>query len=187
MKWLIASDIHGSSACCRKLFQRFEEEKAQRILLLGDLLYHGARNALPEEYETISTTELLNQYKDVITCVRGNCDSEVDQMVLDFSIMQDFTALSEGGCLIMATHGHLYDEHSRLPLVDVDVLLTGQTHVPVCHDFGNFVAMNPGSVSIPKGGSVHSYMTLENGLYIWKDLEGEEYRRFEMRPRHGLV
>ena len=185
MKWLIASDLHGSSACCQKLFHRFEEEKAERILLLGDLLYHGARNALPQDYETITTAELLNEYKDVITCVRGNCDSEVDQMVLAFPIMQDFTALVESGCLIMATHGHLYDEHSRLPLIGVDVLLSGHTHVPVCHDFGNFVAMNPGSVSIPKGGSRHSYMTLENGLYIWKDLEGEAYKRFEMTPRHG--
>ena len=186
MKWLIASDIHGSSRCCEKLLSRFEAEKADRLLLLGDLLYHGARNALPEEYGTMNTAEQLNRYKDVIAAVRGNCDSEVDQAVLEFPILQDFTALVDRGCLIMATHGHLYDEHSRFPLQGVDVLLSGHTHVPVCHDFGNFVAMNPGSVSIPKGGSRHSYMTLENGLYRWMDLDGEEYRRFEMTPRHSF-
>lgn len=184
MKWLVASDIHGASGYMEILEKRFREEKADKMLLLGDLLYHGARNALPRDYETIRTAEILNSLKDVIVAVRGNCDSEVDQMVLEFPIMQDFTALVEGGCLVMATHGHLYDEHSRLPLQGVDVLLSGHTHLPCCHDFGNLVAMNPGSVSIPKGGSRHSYMVMEKGLYLWKDLNGETYQSFEMTSRH---
>ena len=185
MKWLIASDIHGSAVCCEKLLKRFEEEKADRLLLLGDLLYHGPRNALPEGYETMTVSGLLNAYKEKIICVRGNCDAEVDQAVLDFPITDDSTVLVSGGCLICATHGHIYDEHRRPPLRDLDVLLTGHTHVPALHDYGNFVYINPGSVSIPKGGSACSYMTLENGCFVWKTLDGTEYRRFQMTPRHG--
>ncbi|MBQ4424193.1 MAG: phosphodiesterase [Lachnospiraceae bacterium] len=185
MKWLIASDIHGSEACLEKLEKRMEEEKPDRILLLGDLLYHGARNALPDGYDTIGCTARLNHWKDRITAVRGNCDSEIDQTVLEFSIMSPSAVIFDSGLMIFATHGHLYDEHFLPPLGGVDVLLCGHTHVPACRDHGNFVYINPGSVSIPKSGSAHSYMTLENGTFIWKTLDGEEYRRFQPERRHG--
>ncbi len=184
MKWLIASDIHGSARHCGSLMERIQAEAPDRILLLGDLLYHGPRNALPEDYETMKVCEMLNRHRDKIIAVRGNCDAEVDQMVLEFLIMQDSAVIEEEGCLLFATHGHLYDEHRLPPVEQLDVLLNGHTHVPALHDYGHFVYMNPGSVSIPKGGSRHSYMTLEKGLYLWKDLKGEEYRRFEMTPRH---
>ena len=185
MKWLIASDIHGSAGCCRQLMKRFEEEKADKLLLLGDLLYHGPRNALPDDYETGQVIALLNAHKDIITAVRGNCDAEVDQMVLEFPIMADSQLLFEGDTVIFATHGHLYDEHRLPPVREMDVLLNGHTHVPALRDYQNYVYMNPGSVSLPKGGSSKSYMTMENGLYIWKTLEGEPYKRFVMEPRHG--
>ena len=178
MKWLIASDIHGSASCCRRLLERFEAERADKMLLLGDLLYHGPRNALPEGYETMDAAAMLNEYKDRILCVRGNCDAEVDQMVLEFPIINDSTAIYENGLLIFATHGHLYDEFCLPPLSGIDVLLCGHTHVPALHDHGSFVYMNPGSVSIPKGGSSHSYMTLEDGLFTWKTLDGASYRTF---------
>ncbi len=185
MKWLIASDIHGSADCCRKLLERFEEEKADRLLLLGDLLYHGPKNALPDGYETMEVSKQLNALKEKILCVRGNCDAEVDREVLAFSLEEISTVFVSGGSLICATHGHVYDEHRRPPIRDLDVLLTGHTHVPALHDYGNFVYINPGSVSIPKGGSSRSYMTLEKGLFVWKTLEGGEYRRFQLTPRHG--
>ena len=193
MKWLIASDIHGSAGCCRQLMQRFEDEKADKILLLGDLLYHGPRNALPEEYETGSVIALLNEKKDIITAVRGNCDAEVDQMVLEFPIMADSQTLFDGDLVIFATHGHMYDEYKLPPLKEMDVILCGHTHVPALRDHGRYIYMNPGSVSIPKGGSEKSYMTLENGIFTWKTLEGETYRRFDIRSRreeedeHGSV
>ena len=183
MKWLIASDIHGSERYLAMLRERKEEEAPDRILLLGDLLYHGPRNALPDGYDTMQCYDMLNEWRDIITAVRGNCDAEIDQMVLEFPIMSESALIVEGGLLIFATHGHIYDEHRLPPITAVDVLLCGHTHVPACRDYGNFVYMNPGSVSIPKGGSAHSYMTLENGLFIWKTLEGEEYRRFSLQPR----
>ena len=126
MKYLIASDIHGSSYYCEKLLEAFEREQADRLLLLGDLLYHGARNDLPAEYSTKKVFALLNGIKDRILAVRGNCDSEVDQMVLEFPIMADYLLLQEEGLTIFATHGHLYGPEN-LPAVsglDVDLYQT---------------------------------------------------------------
>lgn len=175
MKYMIASDIHGSAYFCEKLLARFAEEKADRLLLLGDLLYHGPRNDLPEGYAPKKVIELLNEHKDEIICVRGNCDAEVDQMVLDFPIMADYCIISEGKLLIMATHGHLFNLDNPPKLKKGDILLHGHTHVPENVETGSFRYLNPGSVSIPKEGSPHSYMLLENGSFTWKDLEGNEY------------
>ena len=185
MKYLIASDIHGGAECCRQLLKRCEEEKADLLVLLGDLLYHGPRNELPSDYATKSAYEQLNAYADRILCVRGNCDAEVDQMVLHFPVMNPFLVLRDGGLTIALTHGHLYNEHALPPVPDLDVILCGHTHRPTLEDHLNFVYMNPGSVTLPMGGSSKSYMTLENGLFIWKTLDGGEYRRFQMTSRHG--
>lgn len=183
MKLMIASDIHGSAECCRKLLERFDEEKAERLLLLGDLLYHGARNALPGGYDTLEAAELLNGYADSIMAVRGNCDSEVDQTVLDFPITSDYLYLPIDGKMIFATHGHVYGPHRLPPLSSCELLLCGHTHVPDYYPISSPGAgdtacfyCNPGSVSIPKGGSVRSYMIIEDGKLIWKTLEGEVYR-----------
>lgn len=178
MKWLIASDIHGDSACCKKLLAAFEKERCERILLLGDLLYHGPRNDLPGGYAPKSVTEQLNAYAGKITCVRGNCDTEVDQQVLDFPIMADYVWLESGEQMIFATHGHRYGCDLPLNLGRGDILLCGHTHVPVCEKRGNYVCCNPGSVSIPKGGSKRGYMTLENGVFIWKHLDGDTFMQF---------
>lgn len=176
MKLLIASDIHGSAFYCRQLMDRIAAEAPDRILLLGDLLYHGPRNALPEEYDCPQACEMLNTLKDIVLAVRGNCDSEVDQMVLDFPIMSDYALLEIDGVHIYATHGHLWNEQSLPAMQEGTVLLNGHTHVPACTDHGSYIYMNPGSVSIPKGGSRHSYMTLEGGLFQWKDLSGDVYQ-----------
>ncbi len=180
MKYMIASDIHGSAYYCEMLLKRFDKEKADRLLLLGDLLYHGPRNDLPKEYAPKRVIELLNAYQDVIICVRGNCEAEVDQMGLDFPVMAEYCMLSEGKTLIMATHGHVYNLDHPPKLQKGDVLLHGHTHVPANMATETFRYLNPGSIAIPKEGSKHSYMTFEDGTFVWKDLEGEEYMHYSL-------
>ncbi len=167
MKYVIASDIHGSAKYCRLLKERFLEENAEKLILLGDLLYHGARNALPPEYNTLETAGILNGLKAYIICVRGNCDSEVDQMVLEFPITADFAVIPLPERTLIATHGH------KTPAVlrDGDVLLNGHFHVPAFEKRENYTYVNCGSVSIPKENSKHSYLVLEDSALIWKDLE----------------
>lgn len=172
MKWMIASDIHGSEYYCRELCAAYDREKADRLLLLGDILYHGPRNDLPREYNPKKVIELLNARKQDIFCVRGNCDTEVDQMVLEFPILADYCVIAEEKQLIYATHGHMFHEDHLPPLHKGDILLHGHTHVPKCAEHEDYTYMNPGSVSIPKEGSWHGYMILENGHFLWKDLDG---------------
>ncbi len=186
MKYLIASDIHGSAYYCEKLLNRFKEEKADRLLLLGDLLYHGPRNDLPEGYAPKKVIELLNAYKDSIICVRGNCEAEVDQMVLDFPVMAESCMLSEGKALIMATHGHIYNLSNQPKLKKGDILLHGHTHVPANVETETFRYLNPGSVAIPKDGSVHSYMTFEKGSFTWKDMGGKAYQSWTLKSAATL-
>ena len=178
MKWMIASDLHGSLSACRKMLNRFDAEGAERLLLLGDLLYHGPRNDLPDEYDPKGVISLLNARKEDLLCVRGNCDAEVDQMVLEFPILADYAVLTAGERLIYATHGHIYNLKNLPPLAEGDILLHGHTHVPAWTEFGQGnVYLNPGSLSIPKENSPHSYMTLEDGVFRWKDVDtGEIYR-----------
>ena len=159
MKIMIASDIHGSAYYLEQLLNRYDEENPDKLLLLGDILYHGPRNDLPKGYAPKDVILLLNTHKEEILCVRGNCDTEVDQMVLDFPILADYCILYEKGHMIFATHGH---------------------HVPVSEEFDERIYLNPGSVSIPKNGSAHSYMMLEDGLFTWKDLDGNSYKTYRM-------
>lgn len=180
MKWLIASDIHGSRLFCERMLAAFDREKADRLLLLGDLLYHGPRNDLPENYDPKAVIGRLNTRKDKIFCVRGNCEAEVDQMVLCFPVMADYCLLETAGHVVFATHGHHYNLETPPALKPGDVLLHGHTHVPAKDNSLGFWYLNPGSVSLPKENSPHSYMTLEDGLFLWKDLEGREYDRLKI-------
>ena len=187
MKLMIASDIHGSAPCCRKMLEAYVREKADRLLLLGDILYHGPRNDLPEGYAPKEVIAMLNPVKKNLLCVRGNCDTEVDQMVLDFPVLADYCLLDltdgsgNAGAVMFATHGHRYNPHHLPPLSDGDILLNGHTHIPACEEIldmdGNrYQYLNPGSVSIPKEGSRRSYMIYEKGTFTWKNLEGEAYQ-----------
>ncbi len=176
MKLMIASDIHGSASCCRKMLEAFNREKAERLLLLGDLLYHGPRNDLPEDYDPKAVIAMLNGLRDKPLCVRGNCDTEVDQMVLAFPVMADYALIEADGRSIFATHGHLFNPMRLPPLKPGDILLCGHTHVPAWENHDGYRYFNPGSVSIPKEGSRRSYMMMENGVFIWKTLEGDEYQ-----------
>ena len=181
MKWMIASDLHGSAVYCRRMIEAFEREDADRLLLLGDLLYHGPRNDLPEGYAPKEVMPLLNGMKPKLLCVRGNCDAEVDQMVLDFPILADYAVLPVGQRLVYATHGHVHNLKNLPPLAPGDILLHGHTHIPAWTEFGEEnLYLNPGSLSIPKEGSAHSYMTLEGKTFHWKTLEGETYHELSL-------
>ena len=171
MKLIIASDIHGSAYYCRMLLEAFKKENADRLLLLGDILYHGPRNDLPREYAPKAVIAMLNPMKDRIFCVRGNCDTEVDQMVLEFPVLADYAVIALDNRLVYATHGHNYNEEKLPPLSDGDILLCGHTHVPKINKHEKYTYINTGSVSIPKENSPHSYVVYENGNFSWKDLE----------------
>lgn len=173
MKLMIASDIHGSAYYCEKLMERFKEEKPDKLLLLGDILYHGPRNDLPRDYNPKKVIAMLTEIRDYCLGVRGNCEAEVDQMVLGFPLMCDYALLYVNDITIYATHGHIYNQNNPLPLTK-GILLCGHTHVPACEEHENFVYINPGSVSIPKENTRNSYMILEGRTFQWKDIETKE-------------
>jgi putative phosphoesterase len=176
LKLMIASDIHGSAYYCRKLLEAFHRESADRLLILGDILYHGPRNDLPKDYAPKEVLAMLNEEKDHIFCVRGNCDTEVDQMVLSFPILADYCILTCGDRLVYATHGHNHNLQALPPLQQGDILLHGHTHIPAWESFGTRnLYLNPGSVSIPKSQSPNSYMTMEESTFYWKTLNGQVY------------
>ena len=183
MKLLFASDLHGDVSAVRELLGVFEREKADRLVLLGDLLYHGPRNDLPSAYDPKGVIALLNEKRDVILAVRGNCDTEVDQMVLDFPILADYAVLPlpDGG-LVYLTHGHRYNEETPPPMTAKDILMHGHTHVAgvtQCRD--GQPCLNPGSVSMPKGGTPPCYMVLEDRTFRIKCLkDGSEYRSLKI-------
>jgi len=174
VKILIASDIHGDIDSARAVIRAYENENAERLLLLGDILYHGPRNDLPSGYAPKEVISLLNENKDKILAVRGNCDTEVDQMVLSFPILADYAYITDGNIRIFATHGHKFGQDNPPPLSYGDILLTGHTHIPAFIPFGcGNVYINPGSCAIPKENSEKSYMIYENGEFTLKALTGE--------------
>ena len=175
MKYMIASDIHGSTYYFDQLMTALQREQPQGLILLGDLLYHGPRNSLPRNYDPKEVFERLNSIADQIICVRGNCDTEVDQMVLEFPIMADYALITLGDRTIYATHGHIWGEDKPPLIAHNHILLCGHTHIPACNHHDTFTYWNPGSVSIPKGGSANSYMTVDETTAQWKDLDGNVF------------
>ncbi len=171
MKLIIASDIHGSAWWCGKLAALIEEEKPDKLILLGDLLYHGPRNDLPKDYAPKKVIPMLSQYKDIILAVRGNCEAEVDQMVLPFPCMADCSQLYADGHLLYLTHGHHHSPDNLPPLPEGSIFLSGHTHVKLDEVRNGIRCLNPGSVSIPKDGS-HSCLIWVDGEIFTKILEG---------------
>ncbi|MFK3707815.1 hypothetical protein EDF73_101662 [Raoultella sp. BIGb0138] len=161
MKLMFASDIHGSLPATERVLQRFAQSGAQWLIILGDVLNHGPRNALPEGYAPAEVAVQLNRVAQRIIAVRGNCDSEVDQMLLDFPITAPWQQVLSQRCRLFLTHGHLYSPEKMPPLAAGDVLVYGHTHIPVAEKRGDVFLFNPGSVSIPKGGFAASYGLLE--------------------------
>lgn len=172
MKYMFASDIHGSAFYCRNMITAYKAEKAERLVLLGDILYHGPRNDLPKEYAPKEVINMLNLMKNEIYAVRGNCEAEVDQMVLQFPVMADYCILIVDGITLYATHGHVYHKDNPGPLVHGDVLIHGHTHIPAAEQAGDVTYLNPGSVALPKEGNVPSYGILENKIFKIKDFQG---------------
>ena len=178
MKLMIASDLHGSAYYTQALLRRMEDEKPAKLVLLGDILYHGPRNDLPRDYAPKGVIGILNGMKRRLLCVRGNCEAEVDQMVLEFPVMADYLALLLDGRMAFVTHGHLFNLDNPPPLCAGDLLIHGHTHVQAFTQFGedNWY-LNPGSLSIPKEDNAHSYMTYEDGRFTIKTVEGEPIRK----------
>ena len=176
MKIFVASDIHGSAYYCRKMLKAYEEEQAERMLLLGDILYHGPRNDLPREYAPKDVIAMLNDRKNEIYAVRGNCEAEVDQMVLQFPVLADYCLIPLVKKVIYATHGLVYNPEHLPPMKDGDILLHGHTHVLKAEKRDHFILLNPGSVSIPKEGNPPSYGILNQGRFEIKDFDGNRIR-----------
>lgn len=177
MKWMIASDLHGDAVCTAALLEQFKLSGSERLVLLGDLLYHGPRNDLPAGYAPKQVITLLNDVRDSLLCVQGNCDTEVDQMVLKFPILSDTACIFADGHTYIAAHGH----HDAPPMRAGDILLGGHTHVPVFEtrqtgDGTPYLHINPGSVSLPKENSPHSYVVIDGDRVTFHTLEGEIYR-----------
>lgn len=178
MKWFIASDIHGSAYYCELMLKRFEGEKAERLILLGDVLYHGPRNDLPRDYAPKKVISMLNPLAEKIICVKGNCESDVDGMVLDFPVDAECALLYAEGHTFYLTHGHkIRSDISKMNCI----LLNGHTHIPLCDSSDGYLHLNPGSVSIPKEASPHSVMTFDGKTFLWKNVEnGETYKSFTL-------
>ncbi|MBQ7991184.1 MAG: phosphodiesterase [Oscillospiraceae bacterium] len=172
MKLMFASDIHGSAAGCEAMLSRFEAEKPDKLILLGDLLYHGPRNDLPERYDPKAVIAMLNAAKQHLLCVRGNCDAEVDQMVLDFPVMADYMTMWTDSRMIFCTHGHLYDIESMPGINAGDVVISGHTHLYRAERKNGIFYINTGSVSLPKGGNPPTYVIYKDRVFEVYDLEG---------------
>ena len=179
MKWMVASDIHGSGRWCEKLTEAFRREEADRLLLLGDLLYHGPRNPLPEGYDPQKCAALLSQLKERTVSVRGNCEAAVDQMMLPFPVMADYLLLDLGSRLVFATHGDRWGEDNPPAMAKRGVLLCGHTHVSACTEHEDLLYLNPGSVTLPKDEGHRGYILLDAGGAVFKELNGAEYRRYK--------
>ena len=181
MRYFVASDIHGYPEYAKKILDAFEREKADRLVLLGDILYFGPRNPLGDTYDPKGVIALLNPYKDKLLCVRGNCDSDVDQMVLDFPIMADYAVLSLGKRLVYCTHGHVWNPSHLPPLCQGDILLTGHTHVVACEELpGGILYLNPGSPTYPKQDTHRGYLILTEEEVLFKDLDGKIMKEYKL-------
>ena len=185
MKLMFASDIHGSACYCKKMLEAYEQEGAERLILLGDILYHGPRNDLPKEYAPKEVIAMLNPLKDEIYAVRGNCEAEVDQMVLEFPVMADYCLILADGRAIYATHGHLYNEKHLPPLKKGDILIHGHTHIWKAEEREDYVLLNPGSVSIPKENNIPTYAIWQDGVFIIKGFHGEQVKTLDLRMRRN--
>lgn len=181
MRYMFASDIHGSAYYCRKTLEVFQASGAKRLILLGDILYHGPRNDLPQEYAPKEVIRMLNEVKDRLYAVRGNCDAEVDQMVLEFPILADYALLELNGKTIYATHGHVYNGDVRPPMQAGDILIHGHTHLPVAEAMGDKYLLNPGSASLPKGGNPNSYGMLDGDVFTIYDFDGHVVKEIALR------
>ena len=176
MKLMIASDLHGSAFYAGSCLPPWSASSRTSCCCWGIFYTTVPATTCPEGYAPKEVIAMLNPLRERLLCVRGNCDTEVDQMVLDFPILADYALLYAGSRTVFATHGHHYNTACPPPLAKGDILLHGHTHVPAWQEFGSGnLYLNPGSVAIPKENSAHSYMMLTDSGFAWKDLEGSIY------------
>ena len=180
MKLLIASDIHGSLTFCERLAERYREESCDKLILLGDILYHGPRNDLPEGYNPKGVIALLNGMSDEILTVRGNCEAEVDDMVLDFNVLAEYAILYHGKRMLFLTHGHRFNPQNLPKLKKGDILFNGHTHVSKIEEIGDILYVNPGSVSIPKENTPRGYIIVDDEKITHKTLDGDVVSEYSL-------
>lgn len=180
MKLFFMSDIHGSLKYAKLGIDVFIKENADYMVILGDVLYHGPRNPLPEEYNPKEVANLINKYKNKIIGVRGNCDADVDQMLLEYPCMMDYNVILADNKRVFITHGHIYNEKNRLNMAEGDVLIYGHTHIPVAKKENDIYVINPGSISYPKENNPHSYGILEDNIFYIKDICGNVIKSIEL-------
>ncbi|MEG1277265.1 MAG: phosphodiesterase [Cellulosilyticaceae bacterium] len=173
MKYMIISDIHGSELYTEQALKAFEEKSCDQLIILGDILYHGPRNPLPEGHNPQGVVALLNPYASKIIAARGNCEAEVDQMLLDFPCLSDYALIVDEGVRIFATHGHIYSEDNLPKLQNRDVFLYGHTHLWVTKEKDGILICNPGSISLPKENRPATYAIYENRHITIYTLEGK--------------
>ncbi len=181
MKYMILSDLHGSYAAFEKCARAFEAEKADYLVLLGDYLNHGPRNEIPAGYDPPRLAAALNELKTRIIAIRGNCDSEVDGMLLDFPHTADYGNLIALGRRVFLTHGHLWSPEKLPALQEGDIFVSGHTHIPILAEKNGVILVNPGSPSIPKGNSEAGYALICTECVALKSLAGAEIARFSFR------
>ena len=171
MKLFIASDIHGSAHFAELMLSEFDKSGADRLVLLGDILYHGPRNDLPADYSPKRVAEMLNKYADRIISVRGNCEAEVDSLMLDFTVTSDYGVIFDGIGSLYLSHGH-----RTVPKMPYgSFYITGHTHIPHDYTENGVRYLNPGSVSIPKNDSPHSVIIYEDSDVKWYDIVNKKY------------
>ncbi len=180
MKLLFISDIHGSVYFTKLALEIFEKEEADYLIILGDQLYHGPRNPLPKDYDPSEVAPLLNEYSEKIIAVRGNCDSEVDQMLFDYPMMSDYSTILYNNKRIFITHGHIYNENNLSKLSSGDVMIYGHTHIPLAEKKNDIYMLNPGSITLPKENNPNSYAILENNKFEIKDLDMNTFKYIEL-------
>lgn len=180
MKLMFASDIHGSALWCEKMLSVYEREKPEKLCLLGDILYHGPRNDLPEGHDPKEVIRLLNPLKNRLICVRGNCDTEVDQMVLDFPILAEYALLYTDSHEMFITHGHHHDPHNLPPLPAGAVMINGHTHIPKAEFVNEIHCLNCGSAALPKENTPHCCLVYENDVFTWLNICGETIMEYKL-------
>ena len=178
MKFLIASDIHGSSFYARKLIEIFKKEGADKLILLGDVYNHGPRNPLPEEYAPMQVAELLNGVKDKLLVIKGNCDSAVDTMITEFDFIENAVVISSDKTIFL-THGHVFNK-DQMPKTEFDAVIYGHFHTGFIERKGKTVVANAGSLSLPKNDTANSYIILEEGVITLKDLYKNVIKKVEI-------
>ena len=180
MSYLFASDLHGSAYYAEKVIEKFEASGAEKLILLGDILYHGPRNDLPKGHDPKKVFALLNRYADRIIAVRGNCDAEIDQMVLDFPLTADYSHMMIEGKEFFLTHGHIYSPENMPRLPEGDVFVFGHIHLPVAEKKEGVTILNPGSASLPKEGNPNSYALLDGGVFAIRTFDDEVIKSIEV-------